>query len=317
MRDLLAEAKKSIALFDGTLIVGNHDSITLLGTQSQAKLRDYSKAVSKHLLGDNDELDAAIANVISEIEKFEYHTKKKLHRLFGFGDRYREIRREYSKIIEYMERLCLFFQLQQAQLLKENKLLEKLSIYVRDSITSLDECIKVGQEVLICRPVPAENNYSSHPSSFLCVTEEDDNTWYSRLTRRLDDLSISHTVALQNQAQIKVLYDNNLVLLDRISGAITNTFPIWQSQMATMLGIESMKRRILEQNRLFGNAKTQSSSRRGYSGIPVKNRTVEIERIMTLNSTLKDALSETASLENQDQIIRKNIHEAVQHFERG
>ena len=115
MGDVLQHTRDAIEIFDGDLIIGNHDSITLFGTQSQVRLRDYSKVVSKLLLRNNDELELAIEDVISEIEKSEAQMAKKKLSFFGLRNRKKELTKEYNRIATYIERLCLFFQMQQAQ----------------------------------------------------------------------------------------------------------------------------------------------------------------------------------------------------------
>ncbi|MEG0777936.1 MAG: toxic anion resistance protein [Oscillospiraceae bacterium] len=308
MVDILKETRNAVAMFEGNLVVGNHDSITLLGTTSQIKLRDYSRSVSKLLLSDNDELDAAIEDVVSAIEKFEVHTQKKQHK---------EIIREYSKILAYIEQVCLFFQLQQAQLLKEIKLLEKLSITVAENIASLGECIKAGKAVLGNRPISNKESISHCQQSFVAADTEQDDMWYLRLGRRIDDLCISHTLALQNQAQIKILYNNNLLLLDRISTVISNTFPIWNSQMTMILGVDRLEQRINAQNQVFKNIQEHSQNENLHSSRSRNKQQLDFDGIIALNHKLRDVLKETASLEQQDMTIRKNIQEALHQIERG
>lgn len=302
MGDVLQHTRDAIEIFDGDLIIGNHDSITLFGTQSQVRLRDYSKVVSKLLLRNNDELELAIEDVISEIEKSEAQMAKKKLSFFGLRNRKKELTKEYNRIATYIERLCLFFQMQQAQLLKEIKLLEKLSVTVGESIVALENDIAIGEKTL-CNKTPTEkqsDNY--HPLNFINDSENMD-VWYARLTRRIDDLRVSHTVALQNQAQIRFLYENDLVLLDRIAAAISNTFPIWQSQMVVMLGIERLEKRLEDQEKVFSNSSQQEQ--------------LDIERIVALNRKLKDALNEADSLEKKDLRIRKEFREATYNIERG
>lgn len=303
MSDLLKDTRNAIAMFDGDLVIGNHDSITLLGSQSQVKLRNYSRSISNLLFKNTDELEVAINDVVSEIEKFEEYVTKKSHLSLGIHNRHKEITRAHSKIVAYIEQVCLFFQMQQAQLIKEVKLLEKLSVTVHESTTALEECIKVGQEVLRKRPPSDKRTDSYSPQNFMDDTE-DINTWYSRLERRIDDLSVSHTVALQNQAQIKILHDNNLILLDRISAVISNTFPIWQSQMIMILGIERLNKRLNDQDKVLHNSSRQSKQ-------------LDVDRIAVLNNKLKTALKETVSLEKQDLVIRKDIQETLYYVERG
>ena len=302
MGDVLQHTRDAIGIFDGDLIIGNHDSITLFGAQSQVRLRDYSKAVSKLLLRNNDELELAIEEVISEIEKSEAQMAKKKLSFFGLRNRKKELKKEYNRIATYIERLCLFFQMQQAQLLKEIKLLEKLSATVGESIVALENNIAIGEKIL-CDKTPTEKQSDNfHPLNIIDDSENMD-VWYDRLTRRIDDLRVSHTVALQNQAQIRFLYENDLVLLDRIAATISNTFPIWQSQMVVMLGIERLEKRLEDQEKVFSSSSQQEQ--------------LDVERIVALNRKLKDALNEADSLEKKDLHIRKEFREAIHYIERG
>ena len=302
MGDVLQHTRDAIEIFDGDLIIGNHDSITLFGTQSQVKLRDYSKAISKLFLRNNDELELAIEDVISEIEKSEAQMAKKKLSFFGLRNRKAELTKEYNRIATYVERLCLFFQMQQAQLLKEIKLLEKLSTTVGESIVALENDIAIGEKIL-CNKTPTEKQSDNYRPLNVINDSENMDVWYARLTRRIDDLRVSHTVALQNQAQIRFLYENDLVLLDRIAATISNTFPIWQSQMVVMLGIERLEKRLEDQEKVFSNSSQQEQ--------------LDVERIVALNRKLKDALNEADSLEKKDLRIRKEFREATHNIERG
>lgn len=301
MGDVLQRTRDALEWFSGELVVGNHDSITLLGAEPQVKLRDYSKIVSKLFMKSDDELESAISDVVLQIEKFEFRAAKKNHSFFSFGNRRKALTKEYNSLIAYIERVCLFFQMQQAQLLKENKLLEMLADTIHETILALEQCIESGEKVLCERPL-TNQQLRNNPSYSLIDDSENIDSWYLRLEYKLNDLHISHTASLQNQAQIKVLYNNNFMLLDRIASAISNTFPIWQSQMAMMLGIERIEKRLEDQKRVF-----QSSS----------HEQLDVKRITDLNNKLKFALEETASLEMRNIHIRKEFREVVHHIERG
>lgn len=303
MGDLLQDTRTAIGVFDGDLVVGNHDSLTLFGTQSQIKLRDYSKAISKLFLNGNDQLEPTIDDVVLEIEKFQAHAVNQRKSFGGLSNRHKELAKEYTRIISYMERVVLFFQLQQAHLLKEISLLETLSTTISESIISLERCIASGEKLLRDRS-PANMQSGNCHSLYLVDNAENIDVWYTRLDHRLEDLRVSHIVALQNREQIKILYENNLVLLDRISSAISNTFPVWQSQMVMMLGIERLEKRSKDQDKAFRISSQQDPH-------------LDVERITVLNSQLKAALAETASLEKKDLHIRKGFQEAIHYTGRG
>lgn len=299
MSDLLQDTREAIGLFDGSLTLGNHDSITLLGAQAQAALRDYSRSASKLLLRKDDELESAINDVISEIERFDVQAVKKVPMFFEFVIRKKSLAKEYHKLVAYMERACLFFQMQQAQLLKETKLLEKLSATVGESAVSLKHCIEIGERVLENRNSEKER---SDPDFALDLSDrrKEIDAWYARLVRRIDDLRVSYTAALQNQAQINFLCQNNLVLLDRISAIITNTFPIWQSQMVVILGTERLKKRLEDQDNVFRRSLGNTQQ-------------LDLKRVEALNEQLKAALQETVSLRKNDLRIRKEFQENIYH----
>lgn len=302
MGDLLQDTRAAIGVFSPDLIVGNHDSITLFGAQAQIKLRDYSKAVSKLFMRSNDELETAIDDVVLEIEKFEAKAVTKKRSFLGFRSRSKELKKEYNQIVAYIERVCLFFQIQQAQLLKEIKLLEKLSVTVGECTVALEHCLATGEKQICNSPTTNTQSVNYHSLNLTDDTENLD-TWYARLARKLDDLRVSHTVALQSQAQIKILHDNNLVLLDRIASVISNTFPIWQSQMVMILGIGRLEKRLEDQKKIFSNLSHQES--------------LDVDKIAELNDTLKVALAETASLEKKDLRIRNEFQKSIHYIERG
>ena len=158
---------------------------------------DFSKTISKILLDSNIDIDVSISEVVNEIEKFQKQgaTNKNAKLSFVNQRQHEKLAKKYYALLDYIDRVTLYFQLQQAQMIKEVKLFEMLSSVINQSSNELEECIKIGDRVLQGRPSVADN--------------QEQKEWYNRLEKRLEDLRISHTVSLQNQAQIKMLYDNN------------------------------------------------------------------------------------------------------------
>lgn len=317
MGDLSKKVSDATAVFSGTLSVGNHDSVTLYGIHAQNKLKDYSRKVSALLLKETDELDKAIADVIAEIERFEGKANLSFKSIWGKNRQHKDIVKEYNKIFSYVENITVYFKLQQAQLMKEIKLLEKLAESVNACSDELESCIEIGKQVLEKRPLPQKADGGLAAS---LLNDSDYEIWYSRLSKRIDDLSVSHTVSLQNQAQIRMLHDNDLVMLDKIASAITNTFPIWQNQMAVLLGIDLLESRneaynqvITATNRIIrktsGRAKAKSMFPQGNS--------LNTEDVLEVTSALRNALSEVVLLEKNDGILRNEFQKTLHRVERG
>jgi len=201
---------------------------------------------------------------------------------FGRRTQHKDIVREYEKISSYIEKMTLYFKLQQAQMLKEIKLLEKLEKSVIACTEELDRYIQSGATLLQERGYYLEETKIPSP---LGGDSSDIILWFSRLEKRLEDLAITHTLSLQTCEQIKLLRSSNLQMLDKIANAISNTFPIWRTQTAVMLGVNLLEARAEAQERLAAVSETQ---------------------IQELNGTLKEALRELNLLEMSADKLRKD-----------
>ena len=286
MSDVSEIINSTVDLFNNNLVVGNHDSITLFAIHPQNALKDYSKKVANLMIKQTEELDVAVTDVVQEIDYFEKRIKSTSKSFLGKNKNMKEIIREYHKIISYIESITLYFKLQQTQLIKEVKLFEKYLKNIEDYSNELMQYIDLGKEILNKKPAKIENRES------LTITpnSSEEELWYYRLEKRIEDLSISHTLSLQSMAQIRMLHQNNLLMFDKISSAISNTFPIWQSQMTLSLGLEMLETRISMYNKSRKNVDT-----------------LDIDKIININNDLSTALSEMSKLEQKSDGIRKDF----------
>lgn len=286
---------ESKALFTNELIVGNHDSVTLLGAQAQNSLNDYSGKIAGIVFENSEELETAIEEVVLEIEKFESSAAKGMNAFFGKNRRQKSITEEYRALVSYVEKATLYFQLQQIQIAKEIKLLERFQAAVCKCEKELEQCIKQGEDVLRQRELTEQHDGGSR-SVYIDSNVE---LWYSRLKKKIEDLRISHTIALQSQAQIKMLYDSNLMLLDKITAIISNTLPAWKSQITTFGSVKLLAGRLDAQNRVFDFSDKH------------------LGEILEANQRLRKAFDEISSMEENKEIVRKDAQRDIRQIERG
>ena len=317
MEDLSKKAADTVAMLTGTLIIGNHDSISLFGIHAQNNLKDYSKKVATLLLKNTEEIDTVLSEITAEVERFENTINVPSKHFFGKARHNRDLSGEFHRINTYIENATIFFKLQQVYLIKEIKLLEKLAETVKSCSSELNECIENGKKFLQNRTAGESTGFSASP---LLQDDPDNELWYSRLRKRVDDLSISRVLSMQSHTQIKMLHDSDLILLDRISNVITSVFPVWQNQIAIMLGISLIEKRIDADNRvldLTGRIVKATTK-------PVKPKisfqesaSFRSESIQEANNLLREALSEMTSLEENDTAIRQDLQNILLHTERG
>ena len=63
--------------------------------------------------------------------------------------------------------------------------------------------------------------------------------WYDTesFEKKLHDLELTRTIAMQTAPQIRLIQNNDTVMVEKIQTTIVNTIPLWKSQMVLALGI--------------------------------------------------------------------------------
>lgn len=281
------------------LIVGNDDSILLFGCEAQQQLREFSKTISNQLINSNGDLEYLIHDLLKEIDDFQVSIEKKAGIFPKSNVKKRErLIKKYNDVLVYMDKMELALKLQEAQLIKDSRLFEELSRCIDETLSSLQTNISYGNDVVNQKPkgqIP-----------------DDIKTWYERLSKRIEDLGISHTVALQTKTQMNLMLENNARLIDRIMEAVSGTIPIWRNQITILLGIEKMNRNLEIQNRVaeitqkyITNGKNIGRKKR------VESTELCVEKLMNTNVTLKKALDDLDSMERKDVGIRLELSDSL------
>lgn len=277
------------------LIVGNDDSILLFGCEAQQQLREFSKAISNQLLNSNGDLEYLIHDLLKEIDDFQVSIEKKVGIFSGSNEKKRErLIKKYNDVLVYMDKMELALKLQEAQLIKDSKLFEELSRCIDETLSSLQTAISYGNDVVNQKP--------KGPIS------DDIKEWYERLSKRLEDLGISHTVALQTKAQMKLMLGNDAQLIDKIMGAVSGTIPIWRNQITLLLGIEKMNRNLEIQTKVAEITQKYITKEKNIG----RKKRVDytelcVEKLMNTNETLKKSLDDLDSIEKKDGGIRLEL----------
>ena len=281
------------------LQIGNYDSLILFGSDAQQSLREFSKSLSVLLTNSNGDLEYLIHDLLNEIEDFQQTVTEK--RPFSFlqseSAKRDHLIKKYDAVLVCIDKMDLALKLQEAQLIKDSKMLEKLGKLIEESSKKLEEAILYGNSIM---------NQKSE-----CFDDELSN-WYVRLSKRLQDLEITHTVSVQSQAQLKLISVNNAQLIDKIIAAVTGTIPIWRNQVTLLLGIERMNRNLEVQNKV--SQITQSYLETGKGGFTKKtlqDKKIDTDKLLTANIKLMKSLDDLASVENKDSSIRLELNNSL------
>ncbi len=149
------------------------------------------------------------------------------------------------------------------------------------------------------------------PMSAQLVADFEDTV--NRFEKKVHDLKLSRTIALQTAPQIRLIQNNDKLLVDKIQTALLNTIPLWKSQIVIALGLSrqqsalKMQREVsdttnalLKKNAELLKQNTIDVAKESQRGI------VEIETLKKVNADLIETIQETIKIQQDGRTARRN-----------
>lgn len=282
---------------DMALVIGDHDSITLFGVEAQADLKNVTKNISRILLNDNCKINVNLVDIINGIEKNVEGKHTFLLGKIPFVTQYqkKETVNRYMRFFRYVDEVALQLQLQQAQLLKNTKILEQEDLILEKCINNLEKDIVYAENILI----------ETQSAGGDCLGD-----WSLRLERKIQDLKTTKIVSGQSRKQIQLMCMNNRNLIDKIISLLSNALPLWRTQISIALGIEEVGRSINMQKKmgdiLEKNIKSNLDNREFIKQFSGSDK-INFEMLNELDSKLNHSLKELVALEDKEHTFRVEL----------
>ena len=194
---------------------------------------------------------------------------------------------------------------------------KELSMYILAGKKRLEELRRTHLEELRI----AAQNSSDHQSA---MSYKDFADACERFEKKLHDLMLSRTVAMQMASQIRLLQGNDSLLIEKIQSTIVNTIPLWKSQMVIALGlansmnamraqrsVTNMTNNLLRRNAENLKAGTVDVAREAERGI------IDIETLVETNQKLIDTITEVQQIQAESREKRQNAEVELQLLERN
>lgn len=134
----------------------------------------------------------------------------------------------------------------------------------------------------------------------------------SRFEKKIYDLKLSKTIAIQTAPQIRLIQNNDKVLVEKVQSAIYQTIPLWKNQMVIALGL-SRQRQVLDMQRNVTNAtnellqKNAEMLKQNTLETATENERgiVDIETLKKVNDNLITTIEETIKIQQEGRAKRQ------------
>ena len=326
----LTEAEKKVVNdFAQQIDLTNSTMILQYGSAAQKKLSDFSEgALESVRTKDLGEVGDMITDLVVELKGFDVDEEKKgflgffkktTNRLAGLKTKYDKAEVNVNKIVDSLEG-------HQVQLLKDIALMDQmyernmanykeLSMYILAGKKKLED---VRQNVLpqMIEKAKETGAQEDHQAA------NDMAAFCDRFEKKLHDLELTRMVSLQMGPQIRLVQNNDTLMAEKIQSTITNTIPLWKSQMVLALGMEhsiqamkaqrevsDMTNEMLKKNAEKLKMATIDTAKESERGI------VDIETLQHTNKMLIETLDEVVKIQDEGRAKRREAENTLTHIE--
>ena len=240
---LTTEEQKMVNDFAAKIDIENTNQILQYGAGTQKKMADFSDTALENVkTQDLGEIGELISNVVGELKDFDVQEEGKF---FGFfrkqTSKIENLKNKYDKAQANVEKITDSLQQHQVRLMKDSAMLDKMYEQNLNYFKELTMYILAGkkklEETRTGKLAEMKNKaaLSGLPEDAQAARDLDEKC--SRFEKKLHDLELTRTIAMQTAPQIRLIQNNDTVMVEKIQTTIVNTIPLWKSQMVLALGI--------------------------------------------------------------------------------
>jgi len=312
MSQLSEAEQKAVKDFAQKIDITDSNAVLQYGASSQKNIADFSGATLNTIrTKDMGEVGDMLTNLVVELKGFNYSDEEKR----GFlgikkkiTSQIASLKAQYDKAEVNVDKISEALEKHQVVLLKDVATMDKmyglnqqyfkeLTMYILAGKQKLKECQEVNLPAIqkkahdsgLPEDAQAANDYAN---------------MINRFDKKLHDLELTRIISIQMAPQIRLIQNNDTLMVEKIQTSLVNTIPLWKSQMVLSLGLEHSQQAMEAQrevtdvtNELLrknaeklktGSVEIAKESERGI---------VDLETLKETNQSLIDTLEEVRTIQ--------------------
>ena len=314
---LTPEEQQIVREFAAKIDVENTAQIMQYGAGTQKKMADFSDAALANVRAqDLGEVGELIVNVVGELKGFDTEEE---NGFFGFfkkqSNKLEMMKNRYDKAEVSVTKISDALQQHQVRLMKDSAMLDQmyeqnlayfkeLTMYILAGKQKLEE-IRTGKlqqlEDTAHRTGLAEDVQAAKDLADKC----------QRFEKKIYDLELTRAISLQTAPQIRMIQNNDNVMVEKIQTTLVNTIPLWKNQMVITLGIAHASEAAAAQRQVndVTNALLQANAKRLHTASvetakEAERGIVDIETLKKTNAELIQTLDDVVKIQENGRTQR-------------
>lgn len=325
---LSEEEQKMVEQFTKQIDLNNTNVILQYGAGTQKKMADFSeKALANVQTKDLGEIGELITGVVAELKGFDAEEEKGFFgRLKKSANKLSMLKTKYDKAEVNVNKICKALEGHQVQLLKDTALLDKMYEQNKVYFKELSMYILAGKrklEQVRTTELPAlldKANQTGLPEDAQAAKDLD--ALCTRFEKKIHDLELTRMISIQTAPQIRLVQNNDTIMVEKIQSTIVNTIPLWKSQMVLAMGVEhsvqaaqaqrevtDLTNDLLKKNADKLKMATIETAKESERGI------VDMETLRKTNESLITTLDEVMRIQTEGKEKRREAEQEMQRLE--
>jgi len=328
---LTEEEKKIVEDFSKQIDLKNNNQVLLYGASAQKHVANFSdSALASVRTKDTGEVGQMLASLVVELKNFDESADGKPTGLAGLFKRGKKsidrIRANHSRVESNVDGIAKSLKGHQQVLLKDIAMFDKMYDMNKGYFKELTLYIAAGDKKLgevretEVKELQAKAQASGEPMDAQAVN--DLMNMCDRFEKKLHDLKLTRQVSLQMAPQIRMIQNNDTMLVEKIQSSLVNTIPLWKSQIVMALGISNsqsamkaqrevtdMTNQMLKKNAEMLKMGTVEIAKEAERGI------IDIETLKYTNQQLISTFDEVMKIQDDGRNKRTQAEAELQQIE--
>lgn len=325
---LTEEERKTVDEFAKQIDLTNSAMVLQYGAGTQKKMADFSEAALENVKSkDLGEVGELLSGVVKELRDFDEEEEKGF---FGFfkkaSGRIESMKAKYAKAEANVNEIVKVLEKHQVQLMKDTALLDKMYELNLTYFKEVSMYILAGkkklQEVRSTRLAELTDRAQASGLPEDAQAAKDLDSMCERFEKKIHDLELTRMISIQTAPQIRLVQNNDTLMVEKIQSTIVNTIPLWKSQMVLALGVEhstqaaeaqrkvtDMTNELLRKNAEKLKMATVETAKESERGI------VDMETLKATNESLISTLDEVMNIQREGRQKRREAEAELQNME--
>lgn len=310
--------------------VTDNTSIMKFGSESQNKIATFSENILKSTMTkDSGEVGELLIDLSGKLKGFDSSLESK-GGFFGLFNnakkRIANIKTKYTSLDRVIQNVESQLVTHKNQMMKDIEMFDKLyqenwehykevCLYIVAGEKKLDELKTVD--------LPALQQKANETNDQVDVQAVNDlQNAINRFEKRLYDLKITKTIAVQTAPQIRLIQGNDMQLADKIESSIFTAIPLWKSQFVIALGLNNAQQALAAQQAVsdITNEMLKKNSemlKQGTIDIAKESEksVVDVETLVEVNNNLISTIDSVIEIHKQGAEKREQGQQELQRLE--